>query len=76
MGKLPQTPVSAEGVDLTLIRQLLAMTPTDRALALKSAANNLLRARRLATGCNAKIERSAVGTKTWRGRAFVVTDPG
>ena len=40
--------VSAEGVDLTLIRQLRAMTHTERAYALKNAANNLLRARSLA----------------------------
>ena len=40
--------VSEEGVDLTLIRQLLAMSPTERAYALKSAANNLLTARELA----------------------------
>ncbi len=43
-----QAPVSEEGVDLTLIRQLLAMSPTERAYALKSAANNLLKARELA----------------------------
>ena len=46
--RIDKTPVSAEGVDLTLIRQLQAMTPTERAYALKSAANNLLRARSLA----------------------------
>ena len=40
--------VSEEGCDLTLVHQLLAMTPTERAYALKSAANNLLRARALA----------------------------
>ena len=42
------TLVSDEGVDLTLIRQLLALSPTERAYALKAAANNLLRARALA----------------------------
>lgn len=41
------TPVSEEGVDLTLIRQLLRMSPTQRAYALKAAANNLLKARAL-----------------------------
>lgn len=39
-------PVSAEGVDLTQIRRLRAMTPTERAQALVKAANALLRVRR------------------------------
>lgn len=36
------------GVDLAQIRALLALTPMERAEALKRAANNLLRARRIA----------------------------
>ncbi len=40
----PHAPnVSAEGVDLTQIRALKAMTPTERLRALVVAANNLLR---------------------------------
>jgi len=37
---------SCEGVDLTLIRQLRAMTLSERAEALKIAANNLIEARK------------------------------
>lgn len=47
-GRVPKEDVSVEGCDLSSIRQLRAMTPTDRAYALKNAANNLLRARDLA----------------------------
>lgn len=39
-------PVSDEGVDLSQIRALRAMTPSQRARALKQAANALLRLRR------------------------------
>lgn len=41
-------PVSDEGVDLTQIRALRAMTPTERAEALKRAANAMLELRRRA----------------------------
>ena len=40
--------IDENGVDLAQIRALLALTPMERAEALKRAANNLLRARRLA----------------------------
>ncbi|MEQ9501663.1 MAG: hypothetical protein RIT81_32630 [Deltaproteobacteria bacterium] len=39
-------PISAEGVDLTQIRALKAMTPTERVRALVVAANNLIRLRK------------------------------
>jgi len=39
-------PTSAEGVDLTQIRALKAMTPTERVIALKHAANALIEMRR------------------------------
>lgn len=43
----PTRPVTnADGVDLTQIRRLLAMTPTERMHALVEAANNLLHIRR------------------------------
>jgi len=39
-------PVSSEGVDLTQIRALKRLTPSERLDALTKAANNLLRLRR------------------------------
>ncbi|MCA9552085.1 MAG: hypothetical protein KC933_18740 [Myxococcales bacterium] len=39
----PERPVSREGVDLTQIRALKAMTPDERVRALVEAANNLIR---------------------------------
>ena len=41
-------PTSAHGCDLTQIRDLLALSPTDRARALQRAVYNLMRASRLA----------------------------
>ena len=43
---LDPPPTSREGVDLTLIRELRAMTPTEKAKALAQAANALARLRR------------------------------
>lgn len=39
----PRSELSSEGVDLTQIRALKALTPTERVRALVTAANNLLK---------------------------------